>query len=126
MVPTLTTDWSGFDVPRHRRLQAQEDMQKERMQMPVEETRICAAWTGGLIARVAAVRPQIDRLLAAIVVEQHPDVGRVLAAADVPVTLVGVCTVLSALETAQLAPEFRAVLTQIVFQAVAVAGGYVG
>src|SRR3712207_7384108 len=42
-----------------------------------------------LLARTEVVGLQIDRLIAAILLEQRPDVGRVLAAAAVPFTLTG-------------------------------------
>ena len=93
--------------------------------VPQQEPVDHEAWARQFTARVAAARPQIDRLIAALLTDRYPEVGKVLALAGVPFTLTGVCAVLNALDRAPIAPTFHATLTEIVFRSVAVAGGYV-
>ena len=92
--------------------------------MSVEEHKSGGARRRRLRAQMAAVHPQIDRLIAAILTEKHPAVGAVLADAGVPLTLVGMYVALTALDEARLEPGLQTTLTEVVFQAVVVAMRY--
>ncbi len=89
--------------------------------VPPDDESQPASWAARLLARVGVVRPQIDRLIAATLTEQRPDVGRLLSAAGVPFTLTGLYVALTALQEAGIEPELQATLTDIVLRAAIVA-----